>query len=159
MKWRGSAARSAGRVDVVIANQGQPSNEALARYAAEHKHPLEIGDLPAGTETVIGEFWRSDIARHERQRLSLRGVGGAIEETFDMKQVHEFHVARRLAWCAAVSSIATRRRSAQTMDTNAVLASIDQKAAAYRDVAHEDLVLRRSRLPGDSRAARCCRSS
>ena len=57
------------RVDVVIANQGQPSNEAVARYAAEHKHPLEIGDLPAGTETVIGNFWRSDIARHERQRL------------------------------------------------------------------------------------------
>ena len=57
------------RVDVVIANQGQPSNEAVARYAAEHKRPLEIGDLPAGTETVIGNFWRSDIARHERQRL------------------------------------------------------------------------------------------
>jgi uncharacterized cofD-like protein len=57
------------RVDVVIANQGQPSNEAVVRYAAEHKHPLEIGDLPAGTETVIGNFWRSDIARHERQRL------------------------------------------------------------------------------------------
>ena len=36
------------RVDVVIANQGQPSSEAVARYAAEHKHPLEIGDLPAG---------------------------------------------------------------------------------------------------------------
>ena len=57
------------RVDVVIANHGQPSQEAVARYAAEHKHPLEIGDLPAGTETVIGNFWRSDIARHERQRL------------------------------------------------------------------------------------------
>ncbi len=57
------------RVDVVIANQGQPSNEAVARYAAEHKHPLEIGDLPAGTETVIGNFWRSEIARHDRQRL------------------------------------------------------------------------------------------
>ena len=57
------------RVDVVIANQGQPSNEAVARYAAEHKHPLELGDLPAGTETVIGNFGRSDIARHERQRL------------------------------------------------------------------------------------------
>jgi uncharacterized cofD-like protein len=57
------------RVDVVIANQGEPSKESVARYAAEHKHPLEIGDLPAGTETVIGNFWRSDIARHERQRL------------------------------------------------------------------------------------------
>ena len=57
------------RVDVVIANQGEPSKESVARYAAEHKHPLELGDLPAGTETVIGNFWRSDIARHERQRL------------------------------------------------------------------------------------------
>src|SRR5918995_1281904 len=57
------------RVDVVIANQGEPSKESVARYAAEHKHPLEIGDLPAGTETVIGNLWRSDIARHERQRV------------------------------------------------------------------------------------------
>ena len=57
------------RVDVVIANEGQPSHEAVTRYAAEHKHPLEIGALPAGTETVIGNFWRSDIARHDRQRL------------------------------------------------------------------------------------------
>lgn len=56
-------------VDVVIANEGQPSHEAVARYAAEHKHPLEIGALPAGTETVIGNFWRSEIARHDRQRL------------------------------------------------------------------------------------------
>ena len=32
-------------VDVVIANQGQPSQEAVARYAAEHKHPLPIGNL------------------------------------------------------------------------------------------------------------------
>lgn len=56
-------------VDVVIANHGQPSTEAVARYAAEHKHPLEIGELPADTEIVIGNFWRSEIARHERQRL------------------------------------------------------------------------------------------
>ncbi|MGH9220531.1 MAG: gluconeogenesis factor YvcK family protein [Vicinamibacterales bacterium] len=56
-------------VDVVIANQGQPSDEAVARYAAEHKHPLELGPLPSKTETVIGDFWRSDIARHDRQRL------------------------------------------------------------------------------------------
>ena len=56
-------------VDVVIANQGQPSDVALARYAAEDKHPLEIGALPANTETVIGEFWRTEIARHDRSRL------------------------------------------------------------------------------------------
>jgi uncharacterized cofD-like protein len=56
-------------VDVVIANQGQPSDEALARYAAEHKHPLPLGPIPPDTEIVIGNFWRTEIARHERQRL------------------------------------------------------------------------------------------
>ena len=54
----------------MIANHGQPSQEALERYAAEHKHPLPLGDLAAGTEAVVGEFWRSEIARHDRQRLS-----------------------------------------------------------------------------------------
>ena len=34
-------------VDVVIANTGRPSNDAIARYAAEHKHPLELGTLDA----------------------------------------------------------------------------------------------------------------
>jgi hypothetical protein len=58
------------KVDVVIANHGQPSEEAIARYAAEHKGPLPLGVLPPGTEAVIGDFWRSEIARHDRQRLS-----------------------------------------------------------------------------------------
>jgi len=63
--------RTIGRpVDVVIANHGQPSQESVDRYAAEHKHPLALGELPAGTEAVVGDFWRSDIARHDRQRLS-----------------------------------------------------------------------------------------
>ena len=63
--------RTIGRpVDVVIANEGQPSADAIAKYAAEHKHPLPLGQLPAGTEVVTGEFWRSEIARHDRQRLS-----------------------------------------------------------------------------------------
>jgi uncharacterized cofD-like protein len=62
--------RTIGRpVDVVIANQGQPSDAAVARYAAEDKYPLELGPLPANTETVEGNFWRSDIARHDRHRL------------------------------------------------------------------------------------------
>jgi uncharacterized cofD-like protein len=64
-------ARTIGRkVDVVIANQGHPSAEAVSRYAAEDKHPLPLGNLPAGTEAVVGEFWRTEIARHDRQRLS-----------------------------------------------------------------------------------------
>ncbi len=56
-------------VDVVIGNHGQPSEEAVARYAAEHKRPLELGPLPENVETVVGEFWRTEIARHDRQRL------------------------------------------------------------------------------------------
>ena len=63
--------RTIGRpVDVVIANEGQPSADAVAKYAAEHKHPLTLGQPPAATEVVTGEFWRSEIARHDRQRLS-----------------------------------------------------------------------------------------
>jgi uncharacterized cofD-like protein len=63
--------RTIGRpVDVVIANEGSPSPDAVARYAAEHKHPLAPGRLPDATETVVGEFWKSEIARHDRQRLS-----------------------------------------------------------------------------------------
>jgi uncharacterized cofD-like protein len=58
------------KVDVVIANEGQPSAAALDRYAAEHKHPLPLGELSPGTQTVVGDFWRSEIARHDRRRLS-----------------------------------------------------------------------------------------
>jgi uncharacterized cofD-like protein len=58
------------KVDVVIANQGQPSAHAVERYAAEHKHPLPLGTLDACTEAVVGDFWCSEIARHDRRRLS-----------------------------------------------------------------------------------------
>jgi uncharacterized cofD-like protein len=58
------------QVDVVIANQGLPSSEVIERYAAEHKHPLPIGNIVDGTEVVEGDFWRSEIARHDRRRLS-----------------------------------------------------------------------------------------
>ena len=59
------------RVDVVIANTGQPSQEGMMRYAAEHKQPLEIGDLPRGVQPVLGRFWCTEIARHDRQRLAF----------------------------------------------------------------------------------------
>jgi uncharacterized cofD-like protein len=59
------------RVDVVIANTGRPSSDALARYAAEHKAPLDIGDLDPDCEAVLGQFWCRDIARHDRRRLSF----------------------------------------------------------------------------------------
>jgi uncharacterized cofD-like protein len=58
-------------VDVVIANTGRPSIEALKRYEAEHKLPLDLGDLDAGTEAVLGRFWCTEIARHDRRRLSF----------------------------------------------------------------------------------------
>ncbi len=63
--------RTIGRkVDVVIANDRPPSDDVLARYGAEHKHPLAMGALPDGCELVTGNFWQSDIARHDRRRLS-----------------------------------------------------------------------------------------
>jgi uncharacterized cofD-like protein len=58
-------------VDVVIANTGPPSPEALARYAAENKQPLALGDLPAGIEPVLGPFWTTEMARHDRRRLAF----------------------------------------------------------------------------------------
>ena len=58
------------KVDVVIANVRWPSPKVLGRYALEHKEPLAPGNLPAGTEMVGGEFWTSEIARHDRLRLA-----------------------------------------------------------------------------------------
>ena len=58
-------------VDVVIANTGRPSPEGLLRYAAEHKVPLEVGDVARDTEVVRGRFWCTEIARHDRRRLSF----------------------------------------------------------------------------------------
>ena len=57
-------------VDVVIVNTARPDAETLARYRAEHKQPLEVGDMPDTCEVVSGDFWRIDIARHDRRRLA-----------------------------------------------------------------------------------------
>jgi uncharacterized cofD-like protein len=57
-------------VDVVIANARWPSPRILGRYALEHKEPLATGELPAHCELVEGEFWTSEIARHDRLRLA-----------------------------------------------------------------------------------------
>jgi uncharacterized cofD-like protein len=68
-KW---VSRTIGRpVDVVIANTSRPSSDMLARYAAEHKTPLDVGDLEPGIEAVLGPFWKTEIARHDRRRLSF----------------------------------------------------------------------------------------
>jgi uncharacterized cofD-like protein len=57
-------------IDVVLVNTSLPSKAALGRYAEEHKEPLEVGDVPAGCQTVLGDFWTHDIARHDRRRLA-----------------------------------------------------------------------------------------
>jgi uncharacterized cofD-like protein len=57
-------------VDAVITNMTWPSPQVLGRYALEHKEPLVPGNLPAHCELVGGEFWTSDIARHDRLRLA-----------------------------------------------------------------------------------------
>ena len=56
-------------VDIVVFNTGRPDADVLARYAEERKTPLELGDLPDGCDVVKGNFWRRDIARHDRRRL------------------------------------------------------------------------------------------
>jgi uncharacterized cofD-like protein len=57
-------------VDVVIVSTARPPGAALARYAEEHKAPLELGDVPATCEVVTGDFWGGEIARHDRRRLA-----------------------------------------------------------------------------------------
>ena len=56
-------------VDVIVFNTGRPEGDALRRYADERKSPLELGDLRDGCELVTGNFWRGEIARHDRRRL------------------------------------------------------------------------------------------
>ncbi len=64
--------RAIGRpVDTILFNEARPAADVLERYAAEHKHPLELGDLPACCRLVSGRFWRRDIARHDRPRLGF----------------------------------------------------------------------------------------
>ena len=69
VRW---VSRTIGRpVDVVVVNTSRPSPETLARYAAERKTPLELGVLDPGIEVVQGPFWKTQIARHDRGRLSF----------------------------------------------------------------------------------------
>ena len=57
-------------IDVAIVNTARPSTDTLAKYLAEHKRPLELGELPPTCELVEGEFWCDEIARHDRRRLA-----------------------------------------------------------------------------------------
>lgn len=56
-------------VDIVIHNINPPDGEIRDRYAAEHKSPLPLGDLPPHCELLEGRFWLGTIARHDRRRL------------------------------------------------------------------------------------------
>jgi uncharacterized cofD-like protein len=76
------------RVDVVIANTGRPSSDSLARYAAEHKVPLELGDLDPSCEPILGEFWCREIARHDRRRLSFAVWSVLSERLLQTKGSH-----------------------------------------------------------------------
>jgi len=68
VRWIGA---TIGRpVDVVLVNTVKPSPETLERYATEHKRPLPLGDIPGNCEVVEGAFWKGEIARHARRRLS-----------------------------------------------------------------------------------------
>ena len=58
------------KVDVVMVNSGRPTDAVLARYEAEHKAMLPIGDVPAGCEVIEADFWLREIARHDRWRLA-----------------------------------------------------------------------------------------
>ena len=57
-------------IDVMLVNTARPPADTLARYNAEHKQPLEIGDVPSSCDVVTGEFWWGEIARHDRRRLA-----------------------------------------------------------------------------------------
>jgi uncharacterized cofD-like protein len=57
-------------VDVALFNNQLPSTDSLERYEREDKRPLTLGTMPAGTDVVEGSFWCTDIARHDRRRLS-----------------------------------------------------------------------------------------
>jgi uncharacterized cofD-like protein len=57
-------------IDVLIQNAAVPSEDVLARYAAEQKRPLQLGTLPSETELIEGDFWQDEIARHGRRRLA-----------------------------------------------------------------------------------------
>jgi uncharacterized cofD-like protein len=56
-------------IDVVIFNVGRPADDVLNGYAAEHKAPLPLGEMPPESQVVEGMFWRRSIARHDRRRL------------------------------------------------------------------------------------------
>ena len=76
-------------IDVVIANTGRPSPDSLAKYAAEHKRPLELGTFGPDVEIVQGRFWCTEIARHDRRRLSFAVWSVLSDRLLHGRRVHE----------------------------------------------------------------------
>ena len=74
------------KVDVILTNVKWPSPQVLGRYALEHKEPLAPGTLPEHVELVGGEFWTSDIARHDRLRLAY-AVWAVLSERLLINEV------------------------------------------------------------------------
>jgi uncharacterized cofD-like protein len=86
-------------VDVVIANTGRPSPQGLAQYAAEHKEPLELGNLDPSCEPVVGDFWCKEIARHDRRRLSF-AVWSVLAERLLQRKPFVSSSVRRFVGCS-----------------------------------------------------------
>ena len=80
-------------VDVVIANDARPSEEAVKRYAAEHKELLGLGYLDHGIEQVRGRFWCTEIARHDRRRLAF-AVWSVLSQRLLQENVTPFVTGR-----------------------------------------------------------------
>jgi uncharacterized cofD-like protein len=57
-------------VDVLLYNTARPKGDVLARYAAEHKHPMPLGPVDSGCEVICAPFWEGEFARHDRRRLA-----------------------------------------------------------------------------------------
>ncbi len=63
--------RTLGRpVDVILFNTSHPTAAVLAAVCHRRQASAHLGQVPDVTEVVEGEFWCSDIARHDRKRLS-----------------------------------------------------------------------------------------
>jgi len=56
-------------VDALVFNADPLPAAVLARYAAEHKEPLALGQVPKSCQVIEGGFWSGEIARHDRRRL------------------------------------------------------------------------------------------
>lgn len=57
-------------VDAVVVANRLPNEIVLERYRDEHKVPLRLGSIPRGCQVIEGDFWRPEIARHDRWRLA-----------------------------------------------------------------------------------------